>query len=197
MQTISIIKRTCTLLVSCLLVAPLVASAAERRYVFDAGAGESICLKTVQRGYKKFAPCDSPTASIKPDNKTSQLFQTADDVIPLFGARAGEKQQLLLLARTPSTRQRSTGFCGAGHEDSLVLVELVGTRMVLKDRLLVQSCLKSIALESDQGDDPERAFSIDRSAGELRFRWLGDTPGSTRVVKVANASLGLQQKNEN
>lgn len=45
------------------------------------------------------------------------------------------------------------GYCGAGYEDYLLLVEIRGKKLTLKDQFLLQSCLKSISMFIDQGDD--------------------------------------------
>lgn len=45
-------------------------------------------------------------------------------------------------------------FCGAG----LLLLKISNNTLNIADKYLVDSCLESISLTSDQGDDPSRAL---------------------------------------
>jgi hypothetical protein len=191
MQIISAIKQTAIASICSAICLAVPAYAAEQRLSFDAGTGESTCIRSLDDKYTKFSPCETKAGVIKADDRTSRILRPSDEIIPLLSTGSGNSRHLLMLLRTPSTQKRSTGFCGAGHEDSLILVELSGQRMIFKDRLLIQSCVKSLALESDDPDAPADALAIDKSAGALTFRWLGDAEGSSRLVKVAGGSLKL------
>ncbi|MGS0612804.1 hypothetical protein WMO33_15375 [Xanthomonas oryzae pv. oryzicola] len=71
-----------------------------------------------------------------------------------------ENQDLLVAVfRTPSNAHGRSGFCGSGHEDYLVAIKLKGDTAELLDKKIIQSCLNSISLFSDNGDDPSKAIS--------------------------------------
>ncbi len=61
----------------------------------------------------------------------------------------------ILGVATPSVQTPGAGFCGAGTEDFLLLIEWKDKprRLELRDPLQVQSCLQSMVLASDQGSD--------------------------------------------
>lgn len=50
------------------------------------------------------------------------------------------------------------GFCGAGYEGHLLLLKISNSTLNIADKYLVDSCLESISLTSDQGDDPFKAL---------------------------------------
>lgn len=81
--------------------------------------------------------------------------------------------RLVLLSRRPSQTSHPEGYCGAGSEDHLILLRYTRGQLVLLDEFLLQSCLKSITLNSDHGDDVIAALTIDREHLTLAFQWLG------------------------
>lgn len=100
----------------------------------------------------------SSRASI--DRPLRVLLLQADEVIPLssVGFQMDSEIGFTLIARLPSRSSNPDGFCGAGHEDYLLLIGVRDKRLSLLDKHLIQSCLKSISLQSDQGDDPRAAI---------------------------------------
>lgn len=66
------------------------------------------------------------------------------------------------------------GYCGAGYEDYLLLVEIRGKKLTLKDQFLLQSCLKSISMFIDQGDDnPSNGLTHEKD-GSFTYRLVED-----------------------
>lgn len=90
----------------------------------------------------------------------------------------GEFQQdgrryLMLGVAVPSKQANGVGFCGAGTEDKLLLVELGKShRLYLRDGLEIQSCLKSFALSSDQGTDLHVVLGSIADPSEFQLTWL-------------------------
>ncbi len=70
------------------------------------------------------------------------------------------------VVRLPSNPGSPQGFCGAGHEDSLLLISIKNKHLRLQDQYLLQSCLQSISLISDQGDEPRDALI------PMTFPWI-------------------------
>ena len=91
---------------------------------------------------------------------------------------------LYLVTQQPSRRNRDAGYCGAGTEDTLRLVEVSkpSLRMVERDSLLVQSCLKTIELDDDRG------ASLRERLGHL------DVPGSLSLTWLAHPRFGSMRK---
>lgn len=84
------------------------------------------------------------------------------------------------VVRLPSNSLSPQGFCGAGHEDFLVLVSLKDERLFMLDEQLLQSCLQSLSLTSDQGDDPSDALQ------PMAFPWIAkvETISASQVGSV-------------
>jgi len=102
-------------------------------------------------------------------------------------ARNGRDYVILAVAK-PSTERNGTGYCGAGTEDQLLLLEWQPTTQTLglRDVLALQSCLKTFELASDQGNDLKSLFSAFTDPTDLKLTWLnhpkyGDEPKSITV----------------
>lgn len=98
------------------------------------------------------------------------------------------------VVRLPSNSGSPQGFCGAGHEDFLVVLSLKDERLFMLDEQLLQSCLQSISLTSDQGDDPADALQ------PMAFPWIAQIEtisasqgGSvTRCIRIQGQKLVMQ-----
>jgi len=101
------------------------------------------------------------------DGRSRQLLDRADEVRTVLIQPTGRASNVVLLARIPSTARRGTGFCGAGYEDHLVLLSY-DQRYTFQDDFLLQSCLQSIEVDTD--DD---LVHIDEHKQTIGFRWLG------------------------
>lgn len=75
-----------------------------------------------------------------------------------------------VVTRTASRSQNTEGYCGAGHEDHILLVSIDKDVVRLRDKVLVQSCLESISLVSDRGDSPREALSSSIYPEVARFQ---------------------------
>ena len=88
----------------------------------------------------------------------------------------------LMIVQTPSKKSLGQGFCGAGTEDYLYLLELNidQLKVLIRDSLILQSCLKNISLNEDEGQSIRQRFkSIDASNG-LSVKWLISPKGENR-----------------
>ena len=81
----------------------------------------------------------------------------------------------LIVTQKMSRELQGKGFCGAGTEDVLRLVQLdkKHKRLVQTDELLIQSCLNNIEIYNDNGQ-PLRALLTTSAdlANPITLRWL-------------------------
>lgn len=106
------------------------------------------------------------------DASAKSLLTPADEAytIPQIAVSSQGAQAAVAVVRVPSNRKNPSGYCGAGHEDHLAYFTVAGKKLVLNDSKLIQSCLKSISLVSDSGNDPKDAISFDRQSSSIRFQ---------------------------
>ena len=81
---------------------------------------------------------------------------------------------LVLGVAIPFIGKSGGGYCGAGTEDFLLLVELNAraSRLELRDRLQVQSCVQSMELQSDRGNDLHTALRSAKDPANFTLTWL-------------------------
>jgi hypothetical protein len=90
--------------------------------------------------------------------------------LPLdLGANSLESLRWLLV-REPSRGRGDVGFCGAGHEDHLLLVKVVKSIGKTVDDFLVQSCLRSISMDMDQFDELLGGININAKGKQLTLK---------------------------
>ena len=117
----------------------------------------------------------------------------------VLGTRAFDKEghrYLVLAVSKPSVKKQGAGFCGAGSEDHLLLVEWKpgSQELALRDDMLVQSCLKSMALQSDQGSDLSVVTQGISQPEPLRLSWLThpEFEGQAKTFVVVNGKWVAQ-----
>jgi hypothetical protein len=78
------------------------------------------------------------------------------------------------------------GYCGAGYEDYLLLLEISANKIVLRDQFLLQSCLKSISMLIEHGDDLDDAGNglIPNHDGSFSYRLLEDKAEEERRIAI-------------
>lgn len=95
--------------------------------------------------------------------------------------------------RVPSAPNHPMAYCGAGHEDYILLVSIAENIARLRDQILIQSCLKHISLVSDLGDEPRVAVLPADYPEIARVRII--SPSGTRIedktVTVENGKLAV------
>jgi hypothetical protein len=117
----------------------------------------------------------------------SKHLTRADD-IRLVGNAGNPKEQLfIVMVREPSRpNAMGRGYCGAGYEDYLLLVEMLEEKLLLRDQLLLQSCLKSISMFIDQGDDhPSNGLAHEKD-DSYSYRLVDDDAEKKRMLTVSD-----------
>lgn len=142
------------------------------------------------------APLPAVDATWTPTLK--RTVAASDDAF-IVGAKTFEQDgrtYLYLVTQQPSRSNRGAGYCGAGTEDVLRLVEVSkpSLRMVERDSLLVQSCLETIELEDDSGASLRERLGRFCTPGSLWLTWLAHPKfGAVRKeVTVRGGRLVLQ-----
>lgn len=92
-----------------------------------------------------------------------------------------------LLVREPSRGRGDVGFCGAGHEDHLLLVKVAKSVVRAVDDFLAQSCMKSISMDMDQFEELLGAINIDAQRKQLILNQsiASETDSLRREVNIA------------
>ncbi len=117
----------------------------------------------------------------------SKHLKRAGDVRLVGGPSNPESQLFIVMTREPSRpNAMGQGYCGAGYEDYLLLVEILERKLLLRDRFLLQSCLKSISMYIDQGDDHSKNGLIDDKNGSLSYRLVDDDADKKRTLTVSD-----------
>ena len=133
--------------------------------------------------------------SVAVDRRLTSELRRAAQLMAVAGRGFTEHGRtfLLLGVAIPSVAKQGLGFCGAGTEDYLLLVEwMAGTRKLeLRDRVQVQSCLKPMVLQSDQGTDLRVVLGGIDDPANFRLTWLEHPaygPG-TKTLAVDNGKF--------
>lgn len=117
----------------------------------------------------------------------SKHLKQAEDVRLVGNPSNLESQLFIMMTREPSRPSAmGRGYCGAGYEDYLLLVEILGRKLLLRDQFLLQSCLKSISMYVDQGDDHPKNGLIDEKNGSLSYRLVDDDADKRRTLTVSD-----------
>lgn len=85
------------------------------------------------------------------------------------------------IIRAKSNPDSPEKFCGAGYEDYLVFLEFNEKTLNLLDNIIIQSCLNSISLISDAGDDPEK--SIKAKSSPISIYYEASSPPDFKLKK--------------
>jgi len=117
----------------------------------------------------------------------SQHLVRADDIRLVENANNSKAQLFIVVAREPS-RPKAMGrdYCGAGYEDYLLLVEILEQKLLLRDEILLQSCLKSISMFIDHGEDhPSNGLTYEKN-GSFSYRLVNDNADEKRMLSVSD-----------
>lgn len=119
------------------------------------------------------------------------ILQRSSETFPIFSQPFDGGHYLVLASRIPSKLPQSTGYCGAGYEDHLVLLVYEKNQVKLLDDFLLQSCLKSLSLDSNGDDHILNAISIDKDKYLIGFRWLNSSE-KERILSISNGKFALK-----
>lgn len=151
---------------------------------------ETICIGAAEE--KSSRQCGHFISSKDLDKGIRKLFRQSEELSPAFSQPSVGGNYLVLIARVPSRIPQGSGYCGAGYEDYAILLELRNRNITLLDDFLLQSCLKSISLDSDGGGDILKALSVDRHTHSIGFRWATDPSNQSRTLTIANEKFLLK-----
>jgi hypothetical protein len=117
----------------------------------------------------------------------AQHLTRADDIQLVANASNPKTQLFIVMAREPSRpKAMGRGYCGAGYEDYLLLVEILEKNLLLRDQLLLQSCLKNISMFIDQGDDHPSNGLIHEKHDSFSYRLVDDDADKKRMLTVSD-----------
>lgn len=119
------------------------------------------------------------------DDSISRHLKSANDIRFIAENKNSKTQLFIVLSREYSKPgAMGQGYCGAGYEDYILLLEMLERKLVLRDQNLIQSCLKNISMFIDQGDEnPINGFTHEKD-GSLSYRLIDDDYKSNRVLTV-------------
>ena len=139
------------------------------------------------------APSPSRGEAVAVDRRLAKALRGASQLVAVAGrgfVEAGRTFVVLGVA-VPSVATQGGGYCGAGTEDDLLLIEWKTrpARLELRDRFQVQSCLKSMELQSDQGSELRVVLSGIDDPGTATLTWL-QHPRYGPATKTVTAPAG-------
>jgi hypothetical protein len=120
------------------------------------------------------------------DSRAAAMLVKAEEIrsVPHLKNAAGV---FIIFVRSPSRPgSMGRGYCGAGYEDYLLLVELEKKILVFRDQFLLQSCLNGNLIYTDDGQDDPIKLLIRNDDGSLDFSWETDKPDQTHKLTVRN-----------
>jgi hypothetical protein len=165
----------------CVLAAAFASSALSQTFIPDSQSRLTIAVQ------KKSVLAHDVTvkSDYQFDSSAASLLRKADDIKSVAYAKFLTGDRFVILARVPSRPEnRGMGYCGAGYEDYLLLVELRKRTLLLRDQFLLQSCLKERIIYGINGErDPIKLMSR-KVDGSFSFRWESDGEDETRTLAV-------------
>lgn len=127
------------------------------------------------------------------DKAISRHFIQAENIQLISNESNPEAQLYIVLTREPSRPSAmGQGYCGAGYEDYLLLVEILGHKLTLRDQFLLQSCLKSISMFIDHGDDSPSNGLTHKKDGSFTYRLVDDDYDKTRALIINNKHFDIK-----
>ena len=150
---------------------------------------EIVCIWGVEN--RIVGQCDIVIQSKLLNKNIRNVLQRSSKVLPIFSQPFDAGHYLVLVARIPSKSPQSTGYCGAGYEDHLLLLTYEKNKIKLFDDFLLQSCLNSISLYSDGDDDILNSLSINMDKYLIGFRWLDNTERE-RTLSISHGKFLLK-----
>jgi hypothetical protein len=159
--------------------------------------GSSLSLTLSQKGVQAtVTPPHAHAVALEARLKTALAGASELFVVGQRGFAQEGHHYLVLAAAKPSTAHGGSGYCGAGTEDKLLLVEWLPPKQMLqlRDTMEIQSCLKTFELASDQGNELKKVLGGITDPAEIQLTWLnhpqyGDSPKS---VKVRNQKFQVE-----
>jgi hypothetical protein len=144
------------------------------------------------RLYEVDAVRHKKSALIVPAALRRALADASSVAFPSDHSKQIDGNDYLLVVVNRASRSRPTGYCGAGEEGALYVLELRGTHAMPRFTLPVQSCLDSVSLESESGtQSPYRAITwSDAPAGiDIRWEYVAHGGATHRAYRFVNGTF--------
>ncbi|WP_156954582.1 hypothetical protein [Paraburkholderia acidipaludis] len=126
-------------------------------------------LVEVDAATKKEFPTRFPTSVRRAVSTASSIGFPADR------SRIIDGKEYALVVVNQSSSNNPMGYCGAGEEGRLYILQLEGNKAELPLSLPVQSCLKSVALNTDTGTkSPYLAITWSDAPTGFKIDWEHD-----------------------
>ncbi len=130
------------------------------------------------------------------NTKLASELLNSDETRLLLDVSTGKTSQYVVLSRKPSNARNRTGYCGAGYEDNLLLINVTKSHVNLVDKFLLQSCINLKTLYSKDGADtladPSKGFTVDKEKRIINFEWLKDEQGYVWTLYIDNNQFLLR-----
>jgi hypothetical protein len=113
-----------------------------------------------------------------------ELKKSSSIVFPDDHSRVIDGKEYLLVVINHPSGSNPTGYCGAGEEGSLYVLELNGDAAASRFSLPVRSCLKDYDLANDSGQKSEySAIEWQNSPWGIKVKWdiYGDASDVSRL----------------
>ncbi|KAF1031077.1 MAG: hypothetical protein GAK33_07733 [Burkholderia lata] len=132
------------------------------------------------------------SALIVPAALRRALRDASSVAFPSDHAKRIDGNDYLLVVVNRSSNSRPTGYCGAGEEGALYVLELHGSRAVPRFSLPVQSCVDSVSLDTDGGAQSPYlaiAWRDDPIGIDIRWEYLAHGGATHRVYRFVNGAF--------
>lgn len=106
---------------------------------------------------------------------------------------AKEETSILLTRELSKPRAMGKGYCGAGFEDYLLLTQITAKKIVLLDKINLQSCLDGISIFTDNGDDNLGAGLTLKTDGSIRYRLVDDDYDTERILTIKDRRFNIKE----
>ncbi|WP_156814577.1 hypothetical protein [Burkholderia lata] len=120
------------------------------------------------------------------------LADASSVAFPSDRSKRIDGKDYLLVVVNRSSSSRPTGYCGAGEEGALYVLELHGAHAVPRFSLPVQSCLDSVSLDTDGGAQSPYlaiAWRDDPVGIDIRWEFLSHGGATHRVYRFVNGTF--------
>ncbi|MGS0894480.1 hypothetical protein ACVBGC_18410 [Burkholderia stagnalis] len=120
------------------------------------------------------------------------LADASSVAFPASRSRSIAGHEYVLVVVNRSSSSRPTGYCGAGEEGTLHVLEIRGDVAAPRFSLPVQSCLGNLSLESDGGtQSPYLAIGWrdDPPGIDIRWEYRGDEGATHRVYRFSGGTF--------
>jgi hypothetical protein len=170
--------------------------AKEKQMSIDFGDGSSVAIdgagSQVQAKYRDIQPNERVTL----DRKLESLLRRSDSFQFLLTGQNADENLAIIVSSLPSRATGGTGFCGAGHEDFAVLVQKKNQTIFIKDKYLLQSCLQSRTLDTENPDNVLSGLAVNNHAFSFTFVLLEGPDNVKTTVSVENERFRIKQESD-